>query len=148
MLTLLPLPLYVDLLGIKKKIIIKKRVTWFACSFRGELKVCREGGTTERLSREAICLLPAPPCLHLSALICCCLPPSRGWEMFPPLLPGCCTLSWVLMMMMHSMHAPFEKFGSVSSVDFPPEPSQPRLAAPCHGARIYEVTLETQALPN
>lgn len=147
MLTLLPLALFVDLFGIKK---IKKPVTWFACSLKGELKVCREGGTSKRLSREAICLLPPPPCLHLSALICWVATQLRVGDVSPLCLRGRCTLSWVMMMMMmHSMHAPFEKFGSVSSlISLQSHYTPRRLAAPCHGARIDEVTLETQALPN
>lgn len=40
-------------------------------------------------------------------------------DVFPWRLQGCCMLRWV--MMMYSTHVPFEKFGSIFSVDFPQE---------------------------
>lgn len=103
---------------------------------------------TKRLSRGAICLHTPIAWFYLSDLICFWLPPSWEWMMF---FSGACTavacsdgLWWcILRMFLLKNSAAFSALISLKSYYTPH-----RLAAPCHSARIYEVTLETQALPD
>lgn len=123
LLTLLPLALFVDLLGIKKK--TQKAGDLVCLIIQGWVKGVQGRWHNQKAFQGShlsapTATLPSPFSSHL--LLVATQP--RVGDVFPRCLRGCCTLSWV-MMMMHSAHVPFEKFGSVSSVDFPPELLRP-----------------------